>query len=129
MDTITVIQCFVRVRCLVRYCTDCEVNCNMFTEFSYQIYILYLHFLLWQVLGTTPFKPHTCCTAHQYTIKHFYSCTRSDILLVLYVYVFSYSTVWKSPIFSGGRSFPPLIRYATLVLSQSDWPQFKCNVT
>jgi len=28
LDTITTIQCFVRVRCLVRHCTGCEVNCN-----------------------------------------------------------------------------------------------------
>jgi len=56
LHTITVIQYFVTVRCLVRHCTGCEVNCNWFTESAYQIYISYRSFVLWRLFGTTAFK-------------------------------------------------------------------------
>jgi hypothetical protein len=46
LDTVTVIQCFVTVRCLVCHCTDCEVNCNRVTESASQNYISYRNFVL-----------------------------------------------------------------------------------
>jgi hypothetical protein len=60
-NTITVIQYFVTVSCLVRQCADCEVNFNWFTETAYQIYISYNKFLSWPAFGTAAIKHYTRC--------------------------------------------------------------------
>jgi len=41
------IQYFLRLRCLVRQFTDCEGNCNRFTESALTIYISHGNTVLW----------------------------------------------------------------------------------
>jgi len=59
LHTITVIQYFVTVRCLVRHCTGCEVNCNWFTESAYQIYISYPNLSFHRAFDEV--RPVLCC--------------------------------------------------------------------
>jgi len=62
LDRNTVIQYFVRVCCLVRHCTDCEVNCdglqNLNIKFTFHILTSYYDRCLERQLTKLKDVPH-----------------------------------------------------------------------